>query len=74
VEKEERRRQGRDKVEREEEQRRKGIRTSQGLMRNFRKLQGLVCKAKFPIDFKLYNIALGLKFKNSKFASLHAKF
>jgi hypothetical protein len=25
---------------------------SQGLMRNFRKLQGLVCKAKFSIDLK----------------------
>jgi hypothetical protein len=24
--------------------------------------------------FKLYNLALGLKFKNSKFAALHAEF
>jgi hypothetical protein len=31
--------------EREEEQRRKGNRTSQGLMRKFRKLQGPFCKA-----------------------------
>jgi hypothetical protein len=30
---------------REEEQRRKGKRTSQGLMRDFRKLQGPFCKA-----------------------------
>jgi hypothetical protein len=49
---EKQRRQGRDKAEREEEQKRKGKRTSQGLMRNFRKLRGLVCKAKFPIDLK----------------------
>jgi hypothetical protein len=48
----ERRRQGRDKAEKEEEQRIKGIRTSQGLMRNFRKLQGLACKAKFSINIK----------------------
>jgi hypothetical protein len=49
-------------------------------------LLGLVCKAKFPIDlkpelrnaqneswrvFKLYNIALGPKFKNSKLIFLH---
>jgi hypothetical protein len=31
--------------EREKEQRRKGNRTCQGLMRNFRKQQGPVCKA-----------------------------
>jgi hypothetical protein len=52
VEKEERRRQGTDKAEGEEKQRRKGIRTSQGLKRKIRKLQGLVCKANFPIDLK----------------------
>jgi hypothetical protein len=34
------------------EQRRRGKEISQGLMRNFRKLQGLVCKANFPIDLK----------------------
>jgi hypothetical protein len=34
------------------EQRRRGKEISQGLMRNFRKLQGLVCKAKFPVDLK----------------------
>jgi hypothetical protein len=34
------------------EQRRRGKEISQGLMRNFRKLQGLICKAKFPIDLK----------------------
>jgi hypothetical protein len=59
---------------------------SQGLMRNFRKLQGSVGKTKFPVDlkpngempktkvgefFKLYNIALGLKFKNLKLIFLH---
>jgi hypothetical protein len=33
-----------DKTEREEEQRRKGNRTSQGLMHKFRKLQGPFCK------------------------------
>jgi hypothetical protein len=43
---------GRDKAEREEKQRRKGIRTSQGLKSKIRKLQGLVCKAKFPVDLK----------------------
>jgi hypothetical protein len=52
VEKEERIRQGRDKAAGEEKQRRKGIRTSQGLKRKIRKLQGLVCKAKFPVDLK----------------------
>jgi hypothetical protein len=44
--------QGRDKAEREEEQKWKGKRTSQGLMHNFGKLQGLVCKTNFPIDLK----------------------
>jgi hypothetical protein len=34
------------------EQRRRGKEISQGLMRNFRKLQGPVCKEKFPIDLK----------------------
>jgi hypothetical protein len=34
------------------EQRRRGKEISQGLMRDFRKLQGLVCKAKFPVDLK----------------------
>jgi hypothetical protein len=34
------------------EQRRRRIRFPQGLMRNFRKLQGPICKAKFPIDLK----------------------
>jgi hypothetical protein len=42
-----------DKAEqREEKQRRKGTRISQGPLHNFRKLQGLVCKTKFPIDLK----------------------
>jgi hypothetical protein len=42
-----------DKAEqREEKQRRKGTRISQGPLRNFRKLQGLFCKTKFPIDLK----------------------
>jgi hypothetical protein len=57
----------------------------QGLMRNMEKLQGSICKVKFRADlkpeempkskvgefFKLYNIALGLKFKNSKLIFLH---
>jgi hypothetical protein len=34
------------------EQRRRGKKISQGLMRDFKKLQGLVCKAKFPVDLK----------------------
>jgi hypothetical protein len=38
--------------EREEEQRRRRNEIPQGLMHNSRKLQGLVCKAKFPIDLK----------------------
>jgi flagella basal body P-ring formation protein FlgA len=33
-------------------QRRRGKEISQGPMRNFRKLQGLVCKTKFHIDLK----------------------
>jgi hypothetical protein len=37
---------------REEKQRRRMNRFPQGLMRNFRKLQGPFCKAKFPIDLK----------------------
>jgi hypothetical protein len=37
---------------REKKQRRRGKEISQGLMRNFRKLQGPVCKAKFPINLK----------------------
>jgi hypothetical protein len=40
------------KEQREEKQRRKGTRISQGLMRNYRKLQGPICKTKFPVDFK----------------------
>jgi hypothetical protein len=71
------------------EQRRRGNGFLQGLMRKIRELQGPICKTKFPINlnpneeipktkvgefFKLYNIALGLKSKNSKFASLHVKF
>jgi hypothetical protein len=66
----ERRRQRINKHQGEEKQRRRGNGFPQGLMRNFRKLQGPVCKAKFPI----YNIALGLKFKNSKLTSLNMKF
>jgi hypothetical protein len=31
-------------------------------------------KTKVGEFFKLYNIALGLKFKNSKFVFLHVKF
>jgi hypothetical protein len=46
------RRQGEDRTEREEKQRRRRKQISQGLMRNFRKLQGLVCKAKFTFDLK----------------------
>jgi hypothetical protein len=38
--------------QREEKQRRKGNRISQGPLHNFRKLQGLVCKTKFPINLK----------------------
>jgi hypothetical protein len=37
---------------REKKQRRRGKVISQGLMRNFRKLQGLICKEKFPVDLK----------------------
>jgi hypothetical protein len=33
-------------------QRRREKEISQGLIRKYRKLQGLVCKAKFPIDVK----------------------
>jgi hypothetical protein len=59
---------------------------SQGLMRKIRELQGPFVKQNFPLIynpneempktkvgefFKLYNIALGSKFKNSKFVSLH---
>jgi hypothetical protein len=40
------------KEQREEKQRRKGTRISQGPLRNFRKLQGPVCKTKFPVDLK----------------------
>jgi hypothetical protein len=40
------------KEQREEKQRRKGTRISQGPLRNFRKLQGLVCKIIFSIDLK----------------------
>jgi hypothetical protein len=42
-----------DRAEGEEEQRRKGNRISQGPLRKFRKLQGLVRKVKFPVDLKL---------------------
>jgi hypothetical protein len=35
-----------------EEERRRTDGLSQGPKRNFRKLQGLVCKAKFPINLK----------------------
>jgi hypothetical protein len=42
-----------DKKEQEEEkQRRKGTRIFQGLMCNYRKLQGPVCKTKFPVDLE----------------------
>jgi hypothetical protein len=34
------------------EQRRRGKEICQGLMRNFWKLQGPVCKTKFPVDLK----------------------
>ncbi|PVH38808.1 hypothetical protein PAHAL_5G358300 [Panicum hallii] len=40
------------KEQREEKQRRKGTRISQGPLHNFRKLQGPVCKTKFPVDLK----------------------
>jgi hypothetical protein len=40
------------KEQREEKQRRKGTRISQGPLRNFQKLQGPVCKTKFPVDLK----------------------
>jgi hypothetical protein len=33
-------------------QRRKGIGFLQGLIRKYRKLQGLACKIKFPVDLK----------------------
>jgi hypothetical protein len=36
----------------EEKQRKREVEFSQGLMRNFRKLQGPVCKTKFPVDLK----------------------
>jgi hypothetical protein len=36
----------------EEKQRRRRNGFPQGLIRNFIKLQGLFCKAKFPIDLK----------------------
>jgi hypothetical protein len=38
---------------REKKQRRRGKVISQGLMRKYRKLQGPVCKTKFPVDLKL---------------------
>jgi hypothetical protein len=72
-----------------EEERRRTDGIFQGLISNFRKLQGPFCKVKFPINpnpneemlkmkvgefFKLYNIALGPKFKNSKLISFHVKF
>jgi hypothetical protein len=44
---------GTDRTEREEEQRRKGNRISQGLIRKYKKLQGPVCKTQFPVDLKL---------------------
>jgi hypothetical protein len=34
------------------EQRRRGKEISQGPIRKYRKLQGLVCKANFPVDLK----------------------
>jgi hypothetical protein len=40
------------KTEREGEQRRKRKEISQELMRKIRKLQGIFCKANFPIDLK----------------------
>jgi hypothetical protein len=58
-------------------------------MRKIRELQGPICKTKFPINlnpneempktkvgefFKLYNIALGLKFKNSNLIFLYMNF
>jgi hypothetical protein len=43
---------GTDRTEREEEQRRKGNRISQGPLRKYRKLQGPDCKTKFPVDLK----------------------
>jgi hypothetical protein len=36
----------------DKKQRRRGIGIPQGLMRNFRKLQGPFCKTKFPINLK----------------------
>jgi hypothetical protein len=60
-----------------------------GLYAIWKNCRDLFVKLKFPVDlklneempktkvgefFKLYNIALGLKFKNSKFIFLHAKF
>jgi hypothetical protein len=43
---------GEDKRERGEKQRRRRNEIPQGLMHNFRKLQGLICKTKFPVDLK----------------------
>jgi hypothetical protein len=43
---------GTDRTEREEEQRRKGNRISQGPLRKNRNLQGPDCKTKFPVDLK----------------------
>jgi hypothetical protein len=46
---------GKEKEQRrqdKEEERRKIDGLSQGLIRNYRKLQGLVCKTKFPTDLK----------------------
>jgi hypothetical protein len=41
-----------------------------------RKFKGTLCKLKFLTDIgiKLYNIALGLKFKNSKFTAFYVNF
>jgi hypothetical protein len=44
---------GEERDQIKEEQRRKGKRTSQGLICKFRKLQGPFCKVKFPINTKL---------------------
>jgi hypothetical protein len=41
-----------DKGARDKRTEEKGKEVSQGLMHDFRKLQGLICKAKFAVDLK----------------------
>jgi hypothetical protein len=71
------------------QRKKKGGRRSGGLFCENQKLQGPHRKEEFPTDlgvyeekpkmkvvefFKLYNLALGLNFKNSKFTTLHDEF